>query len=156
MEEKEEKKVFTQEGLNNLIRELDELKNFKRKEVADRIKSAKEFGDLSENAEYQEAKEQQGFIEGRIMQLEALIKTAVVAETSGHGQLIGIGSHVEVEKNNQKMSFTIVGSTEADPVNKKISHESPMGQALLGHKVGDEIEVKLPNGLAQYKIVTIK
>lgn len=152
----DDKKVFTQEGLNNLIKELDELKNVKRKEVADRIKSAKEFGDLSENAEYQEAKEQQAFVEGRILELENLIKTAVVAESSGQRQTVGIGSHVEVQKDGQIMNFTIVGSTEADPVNKKISHESPLGQSLLSHKVGDEVEVKLPNGVAKYKIVKIK
>ncbi len=152
----DENKVFTQEGLDNLKRELDELKNVKRKEVADRIKSAKEFGDLSENAEYQEAKEQQAYIEGRVLQLDSLIKNAVVASSGGDKQSIGIGSHVEVEKNNQLMNFTIVGSTEADPVNKKISHESPLGQALINHKVGDEVEVKLPNGIATYKIVSIK
>lgn len=152
----DEKKVFTQEGLDNLKRELDELKNIKRKEVADRIKSAKEFGDLSENAEYQEAKEQQAYIEGRIIQLDNLIKTGVVAASGGDRHSVGIGSQVEVEKDGQKMSFTIVGSTEADPVNKKISHESPLGQALLSHKVGDEVEVKLPNGLAKYKILVIK
>lgn len=152
----DENKVFTQEGLDNLKRELDELKNVKRKEVADRIKSAKEFGDLSENAEYQEAKEQQAYIEGRIIQLDNLIKSGVVAVSGGDKQTIGIGSHVEVEKNGQKMTFTIVGSTEADPVNKKISHESPLGQALINHKVGDEVEVKLPNGIAVYKIVVVK
>jgi len=152
----EDKKVFTQEGLNNLKRELDELKNVKRKEVADRIKSAKEFGDLSENAEYQEAKEQQAFIEGRILELENLIKTGVVAESNTQRQTVGISSQVEVQKDGQVMNFTIVGSTEADPVNKKISHESPLGQALLSHKVGDEVEVKLPNGIAKYKIVSIK
>ncbi len=149
-------KLFTAEGLNNLKLELDQLKNFKRKEVADRIKSAKEFGDLSENAEYQEAKEQQAYVEGRIIQLESLIKTAVVAEVSGQKQIVSIGSHVEVEKDGKRMNFTIVGSTEADPVNKKISHESPLAQALMDHKVGDEVEVKLPNGVAYYKIIVIK
>lgn len=152
----DDKKVFTQEGLDNLKRELDELKNIKRKEVADRIKSAKEFGDLSENAEYQEAKEQQAYIEGRIMQLDNLIKTGVVAVSGGDKHYVGIGSQVEVEKDGQRMSFTIVGSTEADPVNKKISHESPLGQALINHKVDDEVEVKLPNGIAKYKILLIK
>lgn len=149
-------KVFTQEGLDNLKRELDELKNVRRKEVADRIKSAKEFGDLSENAEYQEAKEQQAYVEGRVIELDNLIKNAVVAVAGADKNFIGIGSQVEVEKDGQKMNFTIVGSTEADPVNKKISHESPLGQALINHKVGDEVEVKLPNGVAVYKILVIK
>lgn len=149
-------KVFTQEGLDNLKRELDELKNVRRKEVADRIKSAKEFGDLSENAEYQEAKEQQAYVEGRVIELDNLIKNAVVAVAGADKNTIGIGSQVEVEKDGQKMNFTIVGSTEADPVNKKISHESPLGQALINHKVGDEVEVKLPNGVAVYKILVIK
>ena len=151
-----DKKVLTQEGLNNLQAELDDLKTNKRKEVAERIKIAKEFGDLSENAEYQEAKDQQGYIEGRILELESLIKTAIVADNQSNGHIVSIGSHVSVQRDGQTLNFTIVGSTEADPANKRISLESPLGQALLNKKVDDEVEVKLPGGMAIYKILDIK
>lgn len=153
-----DKKVLSPEGLKNLQNELENLKTSKRKEISERIKIAKEFGDLSENAEYQEAKEQQAFIEGRILELELIIKTAVVADNSKSDgqQVVRIGSQVSVARDGQNLNFTIMGSTEADPANKKISLESPLGQALLGHKVGDEVEVKLPAGLARYKILDIK
>jgi len=152
-----DKKVLTQEGLNNLKAELEDLKTNKRKEVAERIKIAKEYGDLSENAEYQEAKDQQGYVEGRILELEALIKTAILADKQVNDHnIVGIGSHVAVQRDGQTLNFTIVGSTEADPANKKISLESPLGQALLNKKIGDEVEVKLPGGIAIYKILDIK
>ena len=147
---------MTVEGLHNLKAELEDLKTNKRKEVAERIKIAKEYGDLSENAEYQEAKEQQAFVEGRIIELEALIKTAILADSTSNGQVVGIGSQVSVERDGQTLNFTIVGSTEADPANKRISLESPLGQALLDRKVGEQVEVKLPTGIAVYKILSIK
>lgn len=153
-----DKKILTPEGFKKLQEELEDLTSNKRKEISDRIKIAKEFGDLSENAEYQEAKEQQSFIEGRILELESIIKTAVVADnapTDGK-KIVRIGSHVLVSRDNQNLNFTIVGSTEADPVNKKISLESPLGEALLDREVGEEIEVKLPSGIARYKILDIK
>ena len=153
-----DKKILTPEGLKKLQEELENLTSNKRKEISDRIKIAKEFGDLSENAEYQEAKEQQSFIEGRILELESIIKTAVVADsapTDGK-KIVRIGSHVLVARDNQNLNFTIVGSTEADPVNKKISLESPLGEALLDREVGEEVEVKLPSGMARYKILDIK
>jgi len=154
-----DKKVLTPEGLKKLKEELEHLTGTKRKEISDRIKIAKEFGDLSENAEYQEAKEQQAFIEGKILELESIIKTAVVADnnvTKDGKKIVRIGSQVLVARDDQNLSFTIVGSTEADPVNKKISLESPLGQALLDREVGDEVEVKLPLGIAHYKILEIK
>jgi len=150
-----EKKVLTQEGLNKLKKELDYLSNTKRQQVAERIKQAKEFGDLSENAEYQDAKEEQSFVAGRMHELEYLIKTSEVADSSDNKDLVSVGSQVTVEKNGQVTTFTIVGSTEADPINNKISLESPMGGALLNRKVGEEVEVESPVGKMMYKILEI-
>lgn len=151
-----DKMVLTKEGLAKLEEELDYLKNEKRHQVADRIKQAKEFGDLSENAEYQEAKEEQAFVEGRILELDSIIKTAVVAEKTNGSDKVSIGSKVTVEKDGgDKTEFTIVGSTEADPVNRKISLDSPLAQALIDKKVGDETEVELPAGKVTYKILEI-
>lgn len=150
-----DKKVLTQAGFDKLKEELEELKTNGRIRVAERIKTAKEYGDLSENAEYQEAKEEQAFIEGRIMELENLIKTSTIVEANGDTDYIGVGSKVQVEKNGLKSEFTIVGSTEADPVNNKISLESPIGRALLSKKVDDIVEVELPGGVAHYKVLQI-
>ncbi|PWB38953.1 MAG: transcription elongation factor GreA [Parcubacteria group bacterium] len=150
-----EGKVLTPDGLERLQKELDELKNIKRPAMANRIKIAREFGDLSENAEYHEAKEEQSFIEGRIIELEQLLKTARVVKTSQNKDVVSVGCRVMVEKDGQTLDFFIVGSTEADPINRKISLESPLGQALLDHKVGDEVEVNLPASKVKYKIVGI-
>jgi transcription elongation factor GreA len=118
-----DKKLFTQEGLNKLKEELDHLKNKKRHEVADRIKQAKEYGDLSENAEYQEAKDEQSFVEGHILELEHIVKSAVLAdEDNGKKKdIVSIGAKVKVDRSGQIMEFVIVGSMEADPINKRIS-----------------------------------
>ncbi|RJQ34630.1 transcription elongation factor GreA [Candidatus Parcubacteria bacterium] len=151
-----EKKILTKEGLAKLQEELVYLKDEKRYQVADRIKQAKEFGDLSENAEYQEAKEEQAFVEGRILELENLVKTAAVAENYNSNGKVNVGSKVLLEKNNQeKTEFTIVGSTESDPINRKISLESPLAQVLLDKKVGDSVELELPVGKVVYKIIEI-
>jgi transcription elongation factor GreA len=150
-----EKKVFTAQGLNKLKEELEYLQTTKRKEVADRIKVAKEYGDLSENSEYQDAKEEQAFVEGRVIELEHMVKTAIIAEEGGSNDSVRVGSQVTVDKAGQKFNFTIVGSTEADPINGKISLESPLGQAMLNHKVGEEFEVDLPSGKVTYKITNI-
>lgn len=149
-------KIFTKEGLEKLKEELHNLQTKKRFEVADRIKVAKEFGDLSENAEYHEAKEEQAFVEGRIIELEHLIKTAVVADNNDVKGVVSVGSKVKVKKDEKELNFVIVGSTEADPINGKISLESPIGSALLNHKVGDEIEIDLPAGKSIYKIIDIQ
>lgn len=149
------KKVLTQEGYDKLKEELEDLKTNGRIRVAERIKTAKEYGDLSENAEYQEAKEEQAFIEGRIIELEHLTKTAIIAESNGNKEIVGVGSRVKVERDGVKSEFTIVGSTEADPANNKISLESPIGDALLTKKLGDIVEVELPSGVAHYKILEI-
>lgn len=147
---------MTPGGFKKLQEELDNLKANRRKEIADRIKQAKEYGDLSENAEYQEAKEEQAFNEGRILELEHQIKTAMVTEDiKPSTSQVAIGSRVVVDKQGEKLKFIIVGSTEADPVAGKISIESPLGGALLGGKVGDEIKVSLPVGEIKYKILEI-
>ncbi len=149
-------RILTQEGLDKLKIELESLKINKRKEVAERIKNAKEFGDLSENAEYQEAKEEQSFVEGRILELESIIKSSTVADNHQVLDTVNIGSTIQVEKDKQTFEFTIVGSTEADPVNNRISVESPLGSAFLGAKIGQEVEINLPIGKTIYKILVIK
>ncbi len=151
-----EKKVLTKEGLSKLKEELEHLKNDKRPQVSERIKAAKELGDLSENAEYQDAKEEQSFVEGRIMELEHLIKTSILADEDKKEGVVVVGSEVKIDKAGQLMNLTIVGSTEADPMNGKISLESPLGGALLGKKLNDSVEVDLPSGKVQCKILEIK
>lgn len=151
-----DKKVLTKQGLEKLKKELEYLKTDKRKEISERIKIAQEFGDLSENAEYHEAKDDQAFNEGRILELEHLIKTSEVAEENFNKDIIGIGSKVIVEKDGQELSFSIVGSTEADPTSGRISLDSPLGNVLLNKKVGDEVEVELPGGLMKYKVIDIQ
>ncbi|MBP9802024.1 transcription elongation factor GreA [Patescibacteria group bacterium] len=149
-------RILTQEGLEKLQLELADLVTNKRKQVAERIKTAKEFGDLSENAEYQEAKEEQSFVEGRILELESIIKSSTVAETASVKDIVNIGSTVKVERDSKVSEFTIVGSTEGDPANNRISVESPLGAAFFGAKVGQEIEINLPIGKTIYKILAIK
>lgn len=149
-------KIITKEGLDKLEKELDYLKNTKRHEMSQRIKIAKDHGDLSENAEYHEAKDEQGFVEGRILELEHLLKTAIVAEEVVNSDIVVVGSSVVVDRQGERLTLTIVGSTEADPARGKISLESPIGEALLDKKVNDEVEVKLPNGIVVYKILEIK
>ena len=146
--------ILTPEGLNKLKKELDYLKTTKRKEVSERIKTAKEFGDLSENAEYQEAKDEQAFVEGRIVELDNIVKTAIMADKQDN-DTAQVGSHIKVKKDGKVFEFTIVGSTEADPINGRISVESPLGEALLGKKINEEFEVELPIGLVKYKILEI-
>ncbi len=148
-------KIFTKEGLKKLEDELQNLKVKKRFEVAERIKIAKEFGDLSENAEYHDAKEEQAFVEGRVIELEHLIKAAVVAEEGASKGVVAVGSKVKVFSNEKEFNFVIVGSTEADPVNGKISLESPMGSALLDHRIDDEVQIEMPMGKTTYKIIDI-
>lgn len=143
-------------GVENLKKELQELKTKKRQEIAKRLQDAKDLGDLSENAEYFEAKEAQSFNENRIAELEELLKNAVVIETPSEENVIGIGSTIEVKSANGLETFSIVGSAEAKPQEGKISNESPLGRAFLGQKIGDEIEIKAPNGITKYKIIKIE
>ncbi len=151
--------VLTAEGLDKLQTELDELKTVHRREVNDRIRQAKEYGDLSENAEYEDAKQEQAFIEGRILKLEGMIRNArLINEAEYSADEVHLGATVKVKdlKNGEGYEFSIVGSAEADPPNHRISNESPLGQALLGHKKGDTVDVATPRGVVKYKIDAIK
>ncbi len=151
------KNYISKDGLTKLQAELLELKTVKRREAADRIEVAKNLGDLSENAEYHEAKDWLGLIEGRISQIEEYMKNLeVVEEGSTSGDRVGVGSTVRVRVNEKEKTFIIVGSTEADPVAGKISNESPIGSALLGAHVGDTVGVQTPAGTTQYTVLFIE
>lgn len=157
-----EKQYFvTEEGLDALEKELEFLKTVRRKEVAEKIKVALSFGDLSENSEYDEAKNDQAIMEARIADVEVMLKNAVVIDESElNNETVHIGSKIEVsvvtaEGKKAKRSFKIVGSNEADPRNGKISDESAVGKALIGAKVGQTVEVETPAGISQYQVVTI-
>ncbi len=140
--------VMTYAGLCALENELEELKTVKRKDVAEKIKVARGYGDLSENSEYDEAKNEQGFVESRIALLEKMLKNArVIDEDELSTEAIAIGTHVKIKDSTGDVSeYDIMGSTETDPLNGKISDESPVGAALMGHKVGDVVTITLPNG----------
>jgi len=127
-----------------------------RQEIAKSLEEAKGQGDLSENAEYAEAKENQGFNEGRIMELEQMIKEAVVISKTHKDDKVNVGAVVKAKSGGEAFVFNIVGSEEADPASGKISNESPLGKAFLGHKKGDEVEVETPRGKVKYKIVGIE
>ncbi len=151
--------VLTAEGLSKLQNELDELKTVHRKEVNDRIRQAKEYGDLSENAEYEDAKQEQAFIEGRILKLEGMIRNSrLIDESEYAADEVHLGATVKVKdlKNNDSYEFNIVGSAEADPSNQRISNESPLGRALIGHKKGETVDVSTPRGVVKYKIESIR
>lgn len=145
----------TKEGLEKLKKDLKELKEVKVPEVAKRIQVARDNGDISENAEYDDAKHEQAVIEGKIKELEDIIKSAVVSKKTSDNA-IAVGSKVRLHLDGQEIEFHIVGAMEADPANKKISHESPIGAALLGKKLGDKIEVQAPVGSIVYTILEIK
>ncbi|MEW5761883.1 MAG: transcription elongation factor GreA [Bacillota bacterium] len=155
---KEKEVLLTPAGLKKLEDELEQLKSVRRREVAERIKQAIEFGDITENAEYEEAKNEQGFIEGRILTLEKILRNARVIEAGEIGtEEVTIGSTVRLADvdQGQEVEYTIVGSVEADPSAHLISYESPVGHALLGQKKGDIVEVRVPMGLLRYRIVDI-
>jgi transcription elongation factor GreA len=150
-------KYITQEGLEKAKSELEKRKKVTRRQIAEAIKEAKEQGDLSENAEYTEAKREQRENEGRIIQLENIIRTSEVVTHNGQAGTVGIDSKIEIETDGKKMFFHIVGSNEADPLNGKISNESPIGKAFLGKRADEKFEIKLPNGkVVEYRIVSIK
>ncbi|MCR6515046.1 MAG: transcription elongation factor GreA [Clostridium sp.] len=156
-----EKKTFvmTVEGLNKLENELEHLKTVKRKEVTERIKVALGYGDLSENSEYDEAKNEQAFVEGRIMQIENMLKNAeVVDESEIPSDIVAVGSIVKVKdyEFDEEVEYTIVGSAEADPMEFKISNESPVGEGLIGKKVGDIVEINVPGGVNKFEILGIR
>lgn len=149
---------LTEEGKRKLQEELAELKGPRRNTIAQRLKHAIEMGDLSENADYKSAKEDQGFLEGRIQEIETILKTAEVVDRDNHkpGE-VNIGSKITVQEAGFPPEvFILVGSQEADMRAGKISYESPIGKALLGHKNGDAIEVKIPNGTINLKILVIE
>ncbi len=149
---------LTPEGARKLREELEYLKTEKRAELAARLRAAIQMGDLSENADYIATKEEQGFVEGRIQQLEHILRHAVFIENNGHKDVVELGARVTLQEEgyDDEETYTIVGATEADPLRGLISNESPMGRALLGKRVGDVVEVQAPNGTMRFKIVRIE
>lgn len=151
--------ILTAEGIRELEERLEYMKTVTRKEIAEQIKEARGFGDLSENAEYDEAKNEQSRIEGEIKQLEDRLRNAtVIDESMLNTKTVNVGSTVVVQEqgSSEKVTYLIVGSTEANPLEGKISNESPVGEALLGHGKGDVVEVTTPGGQIEYKILSIK
>jgi len=151
--------ILTQSGFKKLEEELAYLKSVKRREVAARIKTAISFGDLSENAEYDNAKNEQAFIEGKIITLEKMLRNAKLIENDEVSRdTVGVGSTVRLQEigGGEPMEFTIVGTAESDPANNRISNESPVGRAILGFPAGSEVAVKAPAGTIKYKILEIK
>ena len=149
--------LVTREGLEKMQKELDELRSTKRAEIAQRLKAAIAMGDLSENSEYDEAKNAQAFLEGRILQLEQQIRTAQVIEKVAKDR-VDVGSTVLIEDMEEHLQekVTIVGSTESNPFEGRISNESPVGRALMGAKAGDTVEADAPNGVLKYKVISIE
>jgi transcription elongation factor GreA len=150
------KYYLTKERLEELKNELEYLKKDARAEIAERLKHAKEYGDLSENAEYSAAKDAQAQLESRIMELENIVRNATIIRKSEGGDVVRIGSTIAVKKGIKESKYTIVGSQEAKPEMNLISNESPLGKAFLGKKVGDEAEIQTPGGKVRYKIVKIE
>lgn len=154
----EKEVILTPEGLAKLEQELEELKTVKRKEVAARIKEAISFGDISENSEYEESKNEQAFIEGRILTLEKMLRNArIITNEDVDTGVVSVGSKVKLKdlEFGDVVDYTIVGSAESDPMNNKISNESPVGQALLGKVKGAVVDVHVPAGVIQYEILDI-
>lgn len=149
-----DQQIISEEGYNKLQEELHCLTTTKRREIADRIEKAKELGDLSENAEYSDAKEAQAFNEGRVAEITNLIKNVTVVGSTSKGQ-VGMGSHITVEHDGQKKEFTIVSFNEADPLSGKVSNESPLGLAFIDKKIGETVIVHTPKGDIKYKITKI-
>ncbi|OGM07731.1 transcription elongation factor GreA [Candidatus Woesebacteria bacterium RIFCSPHIGHO2_12_FULL_42_9] len=150
---------MTKEGYEALQKELAILVDQKRPKLVERLSFARQQGDLSENSDYINAKEELEFLDGRIDELEGVIKTAEVVNGSSHRKLsdgVSLGTKVTLKVNGDKHVFEIVGEWEADPVNKKISHESPLGRALVGKKIGDKVEVEAPAGKVKYEILAIE
>lgn len=149
------KQFITKEGLEKLKIELDYLKTEKRQEISRRIQAAKELGDLSENAEYSEAKEQQALNEGKVAEMEETLKNAQTIDNNHDSNIVSIGSTVTIKNGEKKRTYTIVGSNEANPSEGKISNETPIAISFLGHKVNDKVKVKTPRGEVEYLILSI-
>lgn len=149
-------KILTKEGYQKLAAELKDLKEIKMPEIIDRIEKAKEMGDLSENAEYQEAKDTQGFMAARIAEIEATLKSSIIMDEET-GNKIGMTTKFSAKDSTGKeREFQLVSFNEADPLSGKISIESPLGSAFYGHKKGDKVEVETPRGIVEYKVIEIK
>ncbi|KRQ86663.1 Transcription elongation factor GreA [Caloramator mitchellensis] len=159
MGENNKQVILTYEGVKKIEEELEYLKTVKRKEVSQKIKTAISFGDLSENSEYDEAKNEQAFVEGRIATLENMLKNArIIDEEDINTEVVSIGSTVKVKdlQYGDEMEFMIVGSAEADPKKMKISNEAPIGRGLLGKKVGEKVEIQVPDGVESFEILEIR
>ncbi|QQK79591.1 transcription elongation factor GreA [Salicibibacter cibi] len=155
----EPKKYYmTQDGLTKLEEELDYLKTTRRQEVVERIKVARDFGDLSENSEYDAAKDDQAFVEGRIVQIENMIRNSVIIEDNGDTNEVNLGKSVTFKElpDGDEEIYTIVGSAESDPLEGKISNDSPMAKSLLGRRVGEQVTVSTPGGDMEVEIVNIQ
>ena len=150
-----QKMLFTKDGLAQLKRELDELVHIKRPEAVKRVAAARDQGDLSENSEYAAAREDLSFIDGRIVELEEILRGAKIIAGHGTGTTVDLGSSVTIHIDGREDIFMIVGEWEANPKEKKISHSSPLGKALIGKKVGETIKVDAPAGKITYKIIAI-
>jgi len=148
--------IISKEGYEKLEKELNELVNVKRPEIAARIESAKELGDLSENAEYHEAKDAQAFNEGRVAEISALLKNVTVVDSTAARNEIGMGSRVTAKANGNEKQYVIVSFNEADPLEGKISNESPLGLAFLGKKKGEKVLVNTPKGEIEYEVTRIE
>lgn len=150
--------ILTVEGLNRLEQELEQLKTVRRREVAERIKQALEFGDISENSEYDDAKNEQAFIEGRILTIEKMLRNARVIDSADVGdEEVAVGSRVRLRAldSGEEFDFVLVGSAESDPLKNKISNESPVGQAIMGRHTGEVVDVQAPGGIIRYEIKSI-
>jgi len=149
---------LTNEGKDRLRAELEQLKGPAREEIAKRLRSAIQMGDLSENADYHAAKESQGFLEGRIQELEHLLQnTVIIDETDNKREIVDLGAHITLqEEEYPPETYQLVGAKEADPRNGRISNESPFGRAILGKRIGDEVEAKTPGGTVRLRILDIK
>ena len=151
--------ILTLDGLNKLEKELETLKTVRRREVAERIRQALELGDISENSEYEDAKNEQGFIEGRILSVEKMLRNAkVIDEKEVQAGVVRVGCKVTLidVSTKEEVEYMIVGSAEADPLQFRISNESPVGRSLVGQKVGTVVNVNVPMGTLQYKIKSVK
>lgn len=151
----DEQQIISQEGYDKMEKELEELLKIKRPEIARRIESAKELGDLSENAEYHDAKEAQAFNDGRIAELSSLLKNLEVVENGSSKETVGMGSSVVAKIKSNEKKYTIVSFNEADPLSGRISNESPLGRAFLGKRKGDKVSVSTPGGEVEYEILDI-
>ena len=155
----EKQLILTRTGFKRIEAELEQLTTVRRHEVADHIRDAKAFGAIEENAEYEAAKTEQAFVEGRILELKNILNAArIIDDSKAPTDEVGIGSVVTVKdlETDEEWNYTIVGSVEVDPDEDRISNESPIGEALMGHKVGDIVEIKIPAGVARYEIMAIR